>query len=231
MEKILRLSYKLDAWMPLYPGSPCTELSMVKSKERGDSCNTSRIVISNHAGTHIDGPAHFETTGKRISDYDLNSLVFENISVADCCKEAGSPIIPEDLEDCLSVNTDLLLIRTGFSKYRGPVAKGCENDVYCSNNPYLHSDTARMLREHRSSIRAIGIDCISISSLANRDMGRSAHEILLSTGKYEKDPILIIEDMFIPEGPPRIDKVIVVPLYCDDIDSAPCTILGFVADD
>jgi len=217
--------------MPLYPGSPGTELSVVKSRDRGDSCNTSQITMLNHAGTHIDGPAHFETTGKRIGDYDLNSLVFENISIADCRKEAGEPILPEDLKGCLNDNTDLLLIRTGFSKYRDSAARDFDNDLYCTGNPYLHSDAAQMLREHRAGIKAIGIDCISIGSHANRDMGRKAHEILLSSGNYEKDPILIVEDMFIPEGPSRIDEIIVVPLYCEGIDSAPCTILGFVSDD
>lgn len=229
--KIVRLSYPLGEGTPLYPGTPGTELSVVKSKDRGDSCNTSLITLSNHAGTHIDGPAHFDTSGKRIGDYDADSLVFGNIAIADCRKEAGEPILPEDLVGYLSDETDLLLIRTGFSKYRSPVASGYENDLYCGNNPYLHSDTAMMLREHRAGIKAIGIDCISISSLANRDMGRRAHEILLYAGKFKKDPILIIEDMFIPEAPSRIDEIIVAPLYCEGIDSAPCTVLGFMSDD
>ena len=217
--------------MPLYPGSPSTELPTVKSKDMGDSCNTSRIIISNHAGTHIDGPAHFETSGKKISDYDLNYLVFENISIADCCKEAGAAILPEDLKDCLDDNTDLLLIRTGFSKYRSVFAAEFDNDIYCVDNPYLHSGAAQMLREHYAGIKAIGIDCISIGSHANRDMSRKAHETLLSAGKYENDPILIIEDMLIPEGASRINRIIVVPLYCEGIDSAPCTILGFMSND
>ena len=231
MKKIVRLSYSLGMGMPLYPGSPGTDLSVVKCRDSGDSCNTSQITMSNHAGTHIDGPAHFETSGKKISDYDLNSLVFKYISIADCHKEAEAPILPEDLKGCLNDDTDLLLIRTGFSKYRIPVVRECHNDLYCSKNPYLHSDAAQMLREHYAGIKAIGIDCISIGSHANRDMGRRAHEILLSTGKYKKDPILIIEDMFIPEGPSRVEEIVVVPLYCEGIDSSPCTILGFVSDD
>lgn len=231
MRKILRLSYILSETMPLYPGTPGTELSPVKSKERGDSCNTSRIVISNHAGTHIDGPAHFETSGRTISDYDPNSLVFESISIADCRKEAGTPILPRDVEGYLYDNTDLLLIRTGFGKYRNAVTGSHDGDLYCSRNPYLHLETALMLRERDSNVRAIGVDCISISSLANRDMGRRAHEALLSTGKYRNNPILIIEDMLIPDDLTRVDEIIVVPLYCQGIDSAPCTVLGFLSND
>lgn len=229
--KIVRLSYTLGEGMPLYPGTPGTELSVVKSKDHGDSCNTSLITLSNHAGTHIDGPAHFDKFGKRIGDYDAYSLIFRNIAIADCRKEAGEPILPKDLAGYLGDETDLLLIRTDFSKYRGPVVKGYENDLYCSNNPYLHSDTAMMLREYLAGIKAIGIDCISISSLANKEMGKKAHEILLNVGNFKKDPILVIEDMFIPEAPSKIDEIIVVPLYCEVIDSAPCTILGFMDDD
>lgn len=224
--KIVRLSYPLGEGMPVYPGTPDTVVAAVKSKDGGDSCNTSLIMLSNHAGTHIDGPAHFEKYGKRIGDYDVDSLVFDDIAIADCSKEPGQPVLAEDVAGFLSDTTDLLLIRTGFGKYRERATR----ETYTGNNPYLHGDAAKMLRGHRA-IRAIGIDCISISSHANREMGRIAHEILLSARGHERDPILIIEDMLIPEGSWMFDKIIVVPLYFEGIDSAPCTVLGFLSDD
>ncbi len=223
--KIVRLSYPLGEGMPLYPGTPGTVVAAVKSKDSGDSCNTSLITLSNHAGTHIDGPAHFETSGKRIGDYDVDSLVFSNIVTADCRKEAGEPILPKDLSGYLGDETDLLLIRTGFGRYRN----GPGRETYTGNNPYLHGDTARLLRDHLT-VKAIGIDCISISSRANREMGRLAHETLLTAGGCG-DPILIIEDMLIPERLWVFDKIMVVPLYFEGIDSAPCTVLGFLRHD
>lgn len=226
---IVRLSYPLRMGMPLYPGTPETVLEEVKSKDRGDSCNTSLITISNHAGTHIDAPAHFDSAGRKIGDYEPESLVFDNIAIADCPKRPGEPVVSEDLKGSLGDATDLLLIRTGFGKYRNAGA-GERDRLYTTNNPYLHVDTARMLREH-GAIRAIGIDCVSISSRADRDMGRRAHETLLTVGHFQKDPLLIIEDMFIPDDISRIDRIIVVPLYFDDIDSAPCTVLGFLSND
>lgn len=231
MKHFVRLSYSMNRSMSLYPGTPGSEIFTIKSKGMGDSCNTSKISISNHAGTHIDGPAHFDNSGKRIEEYDIESLVFEKPLVVNCIKQAQTPILPDDLTGQLKEDCDLLLIRTGFSKHRRRVIEDCYSDVYCSRNPYLHSDTAEMLRSRYPNIRAIGIDCISIGCHADRDNGRKTHDILLSgDNRYPGNPVLIIEDMLIPGNLMQFDEIIVAPLYVESIDSAPCTVIGVYCD-
>lgn len=231
MKRFVRMSYSLNVKMPLYPGTVPTEVSAVKSIGNGDSCNTSMIMMSNHAGTHIDGPAHFDNMGKNIADYAIESFIFMKPFILDCKKLDRMQIMPVDLADFDAKDADMLLIRTGFGRYRKAVVEDRENDIYCSRNPYLHSETAYMLRERYPELRAIGIDCISIACVSERDIGRETHRILLSSDcRYPGDPVLIIEDMFIPDTIGQLSKVIVAPLYFNAIDSAPCTVIGVLGD-
>ena len=63
------LSYTITESMPVYGASNGPELASLKAIDKGDSCNTWRFCLENHWGTHVDGPNHFFTNGRRIMDY------------------------------------------------------------------------------------------------------------------------------------------------------------------
>ena len=132
--------------------------------------------------------------------------------------EDSQIIQPELLNKKLDPSTDLILIRTGYEKFRG-------TNRYTLTPPGLSSKTAEFLRTHYPKLRCIGMDLISISSYSDREEGRKAHHAYLNpdTG----NPVLIIEDMKL-SSINYLKKVIVAPLLVDEADGAPCTVFGYI---
>ena len=212
--------------MPLYPKTEPVDIKKVRDMKRGDSCNKSLVVLSNHAGTHIEAPAHFWDSGKNISDYSIEDLVFKDPVIVDCPKGAGEIIGIDDLKGISAKKpADALLLRTGFFKFRDKDSKS-----YCYENPSLSTEAARWIREELPCLRAVGIDAISISCVERRDMGREAHRILLGSDGFRGKPVLIIEDLDLSGAPEGLDELIVSPLFIEGVDSAPCTVIGVAHD-
>lgn len=224
MKRFVRLSYTIAEATPLYPKTPAVKIGVDKGISKGDSCNTFLITLSNHTGTHIDAPNHFHSSGKKISDYSLNELFFKRPCVLDCPKAGDEPIGLNDLSGKMQKGTDLLLIRTGFYKIRG-------TETYTTKNPYIPPETAIWLRTSCPSLRAIGIDCISVASPLHREMGRETHRILLGENtEFKCPPLLIIEDIDLGVDLLNLSEVMAVPLYIEGIDSSPCTLIGIIYD-
>lgn len=185
---------------------------MERSIEKGDSCNKMRWSFSNHTGTHVDSPLHFVKGGKSVSDFQPQDWFFSKIFLSNIRVKPGYLIAPKDfrgLRDC-----DLLLIKTGFETKRS-------KKIYRRNSPGLHPSLADFLKKKCPSIRAIGIDFISISSLSHRALGRQAHRSFLSRN------ILLIEDMKLGELAVSPQVVVLAPLRVEGADASPCTIYAF----
>jgi kynurenine formamidase len=225
MKRYVRLSYDISNDSPVYPGTHQVSINAAKEIKRGDSCNTAVIELSSHSGTHVDAPRHFWASGRPISRYLIEELVFKYPLIIECPKFAGEPILAKDLRGCIKKGCEAVLIKTGFSRYRKSNAA-----KYCTENPYIHPETAEWIREECPSIRALGVDLISISSHVNRDAGRKSHKILLKQGGYAGSPVLLVEDIYFPKELARIDELLIAPLFIDGADSAPCTIIGVVND-
>ncbi len=234
MKRYVRLSYNVGLDTPLYPGTNPVVIERVKEISKGDSCDTSLITFSNHAGTHIDAPKHFYMSGRPISEYSLEELVFKNPILVDCPKEMDEVIEIDDLERLKgSTDADLLLIRTGFHRYRtaqSSVLSPQSFSVYCHKNPYLSPEAAEWIRNNFPKMRAIGIDCISIASHSYRKQGRETHKILLSEDWFSGPAVLILEDLYLPYEIKKIDEIIVCPVFIEGVDSAPCTVIGVFED-
>lgn len=221
MKRYYRLSYDVTVDTPQYPSTPGVSVQRVKDPAKGDSCSTYSVTISSHAGTHVDAPRHFFKTGRAIADYSIDELVFTSPLIIDCIKRPGDEIGVSDLEGAINgTGFDILIIRTGFSRYRNDAEK------YCRKNPYLSTKAARWLREEHLSIRAVGIDCVSIASAEHRDVGREVHRTLLGRYRGRGGGLLIVEDLSLPRGMKRLDEVMVVPLFIRGIDSSSCTVIG-----
>ncbi len=234
MKRYIKLSYNIGVDTPLYPETPPVIIEKVKEISKGNSCNTSLITLSNHAGTHIDAPRHFYDSGRAINEYSLEELVFKKPLLINCPKEINEVIKIGDLTGLMNSNdADILLIRTGFHKYRISQSSALTPQSlynYCYKNPYLSPDTAEWIRNNLPDVKAIGIDCISISSFEKRKCGRETHKILLKEDGFKGPPILIVEDLYIPYEIHKLDEVIVSPIYIESVDSSPCTVIGIIKD-
>ena len=214
---MLLLSHKLNIKTPGFNNSETIKIKPVKEIKDGGSSNNYNISLPNHSGTHIDSSKHFDDKGKSIAEYPIENFIFKNPKIIDISKGESELITVNDLEKYkkIMLETDLLLIRTGFQKYRD-----IEPVKYSVYNPGMSADAASYIRKF-SNIKAIGLDIISLSAVQNRDEGRLAHSNLL-----ENNDFFIIEDMNLKEYTIKYSKIYVIPIFIEGIDSVPCTVFA-----
>ena len=214
------LSYKLSPLIPGYGSiGQKLELCKINSIAKGDSCNTFKIGMENHWGTHVDCPAHFFTHGAKVADYSCDFWFFKKPQVIKIIALPGQIIRKEDIQGSIIPETDLILFQSGWGEFRG-------ENTYSFNNPGLNPGLGQWLRTNYPNVRAIGIDWVSISSFQHRELGRNAHRAFLDV-KGEGNSILLIEDMNLSTDLSCLTEVWVAPLQIEEIDSAPCTVVGF----
>ena len=210
------LSHPLSAATPGFGGKPVFKSTSKKSIASGDSCNQQLWELDNHGGTHIDVPHHFVDEGRAIDAYSAAEFVFNHIAYVEMSLEVDHLLGPTDFEQVeLSPDSDLLLINSGFEKWR-------ERETYWEHNPGVLPELADYLRAKCPKLRAIGFDFISLTGYQNRPIGRTAHQAFLSG----TTPICIIEDMSFRglTKPPK--QVIISPLRVIHADGAPCTVFA-----
>lgn len=218
-ENYIVLSYPITATTPQYGQErPDITIEPRKQIQNGDSSNTFRVCMENHIGTHIDFPKHFHSNGKSVLDYEGEELIFREPYLCDVNLESGQLLQADIIEKEIPDKTDILLIRSGWSKKRS-------DKVYTTGNPGISLEFAHHIRNNYTSIRAIGFDFVSATSFLNREIGREVHRILLNDGS----PILIIEDMnldLFEEENGHNYIVAVFPYWKLEIDSSPCMVLA-----
>jgi len=213
----------VDENSPVYIGTNKPVIRPNKQISKGDGYNSFLVTIENHCGTHTDAPRHFLPDGKIISDYHLDELIFTNPLILDCPKFPGELIEIKDISTVDLEGIDCLFFHTGFGKCRKDHKK-----TYLAQNPGISPDTIYWLRENFKSIKCIGIDCISISSYQNEELGKKAHLNAFMKQDDLGDPLILIEDMNlgIISKEDVLEEVIVLPWQIRGIDSAPCIVLG-----
>lgn len=213
------LSHWLDEHSPMYGNGEGLRLKQTRSIARGDTANTHHLSIPNHIGTHVDAPNHFIPDGACTSDFPASFWVFASPFLL---RKSAAPneliVLTSDELESIPEGTDLLLLKTGFERFRE------DPTLYCLSNPGLAPQLADDLRERRPTIRAIGIDCISITAFAHREVGRQAHHHFLRG----PSPILPIEDMKLGAITHSPTQVVCLPMMVHGLDGAPVSILGLV---
>ena len=211
-KKAYFLSHTINEQTPLYAGKKDIVFKRDRSIKKGNAYNTMHWSFPNHTGTHLDAPAHFIERGLSVTNFKASDWFFNRVSLVEIINiEPGHIVKPEDIKDIS--DCQLLLIKTGFEKYRS-------EEIYWRNSPGLHPQLAGYLREKCPSLKGVGIDFISISNLNNRELGRKAHIAFLG------DNIFLIEDVRLSELQEAPDSVIVAPLLVESSDGSPCTVFA-----
>ncbi len=218
-----RLSHTLNIRDRAFPGAPTLKLFPFEEIGKNNSaCNTFRVELFNHFGTHMDGPNHFHPNGKQLWQMQLESFISEQPLLLDIPKGDGEAVMPEELlafDEEIS-KADMLFIRSGFEALREK-----DNGRYSQRGPCISSQAAQLLVDRWPQLKAVGMDWISLASPLHLDDGVKAHQILL--GFHGNPSILIIEDMALAGvDRRRIEKVFVMPIFIEGIDSAPVTVLA-----
>ena len=212
------LSHPLSAATPMYGGDGAMELIPLKQISLGDTANTTRLAMPTHIGSHVDAPRHFIAEGRTVDDYAASDWVFEHPMVVDASVGEATLIDAVRFAAAFPVSradADLLLVRTGAEALRG-------HDAFWRSGPGLSADGAQWLVDRFPSLRALGLDSISLSSFAHRDEGRAAHRILLGRD------IRLFEDLDLrnaDSGRP-FRRVIALPVRLAQGDGAPVTMIA-----
>ena len=186
--------------MTVWPGDPPFEFKPVCRIRNGDGCNTSRIALSTHVGTHVDAPWHFQENGKRLHEVDTTLFFGEALLIeipgVDLIHAAdlGPAALPRRV-----------IIKTRNAEY--PVNAPFQKDYVA-----LDEDAAQRLADER--VRLVGIDYLSVAPF--KQNGQATHHILL------ENEIMVVEGLCLkglPTGPCWFNML---PLALVEADGAPC---------
>ena len=189
IEQIVSLSHWINEDTPVYGNKGGFKRRKLSSIQNGDTANSEYWEFNNHIGTHIDFPKHFYDNGKTSSDYPVSYFWTEKVGIVELERQAkpGQIIGLDDFRNIcshLNPNTEAILLKTGFEQFR-------KEEIYWSQNPGYHPDIYSYLRSLFPDLIFFGFDTISLTSILNRDLGRSAHKQFLCN----ENPLLVIEDM------------------------------------
>lgn len=215
------LSFPLATDTPTPGGRTPLTLRVDESLAQGHVGNTFFYTAWNHAGTHVDGPAHMLAEGHKVSDFPIERFIFQHPRLIEVPKGNDELITAADLRPYKAAiaEADLLLLRTDFTRYRRS-----EPLRYRDRNPGLSAEVAHYLADAPfSSLRAIGIDAISMASVAHLDEGIEAHQILFAR---QPEGIFLIEDMDLRADLRHLKRIYVVPWFVEGVDSSHCTIIA-----
>ena len=222
MSNWIYLSYPLSTGLSGYGNGQRLTINQIRSIDKGDTSNNTEFCMPSHLGTHIDFPYHFSSNGKTIDDYNPNFFSFEKVSIINLeliNKIEDYLIKPEHLvnviDDC-SINTDLLLLKTGFCDKRS-------TEEYWKYGYGIGLGVAVLLKQNFPLLRAIGFDLISLNSYQRRETGRKSHKEFLIDQN-----ILIIEDMNLSKinATSKFNQLIVAPLNISGSEGAPVTVFA-----
>lgn len=188
---------------------------------QGKSNQTSILEMSSHNGTHIDAPWHVIPDGKGINDFGISDFVFDKPILIECPKENLEKINREDLEPHAETlkNCDLLLVYTGFSKYRST-----DPQRYVLQSPAFSEEGAQYIVDNFSNVRCMGMDFMGAENIPEgRKAGWPVHKILLGNNRS----FFLIEDMKLaPVMGKKTKRVYVAPLRMVDLEGSPVTVIA-----
>lgn len=221
MATFIRLSYDIEKSAPGWPGNPTYSYHQCSALEQGDIANTYELHLFDHFGTHLDAPNHFNPNGIKIAQVPIDRFIYERPLLIDLEKADRELVMREELEPYADrlASSDAVLLRSGWSKIRGS-----EPERYAAEGPGISPDACEYLLSSFPSLKAIGMDWISLAAYRRLDEGILAHQILC--GVHHPDRyMIIIEDLILDEAPDRMNRLYAIPLFPEGVDSSPCTVI------
>lgn len=194
--KIIDISLPIHEKMIKFGDDPTPEF--INYLDRVDSIGfkTTLITMLSHTGTHIDAPSHYLQEGKTIDQIPLENLIGDGCVVN--LSSNGS------IETDVNIENKIVLLKTGEGK-------SLERGIF--NEKYITPKTDLIDHLIRSSIRALGIDTLSIDAYTDRDF--------LNHFNLLKANIPIIEGLNLENVTPGEYFCILLPLNFQGLDGAP----------
>lgn len=187
--EVVDLSHVFGTNIPTYlPGETPQREDYVRVEN--DGFYIQRWTYTEHAGTHVDIPAHFISGGETVDNYpaDLLIALAVVIDISEKAAESADAVLDvTDIEAWESANGEipagaLVFLYSGWdARWDDPEAFRNADSDGVQHYPGFSSDAATFLVEQRD-IRGIGVDTLSL------DTGNSTtfdvHVTILAAGKY-----------------------------------------------
>jgi arylformamidase len=204
--KIYDVSVDLYPRMQIYPGDPRFRSKLIHSVEKGDSFTLSKIMMSNHAGTHIDAPAHMIPGGQTITELSLEAM---NGRVRVVHIRHREKIDVPDLKQLVLMDDFRILFKTRnsllWSKHKN----------FSKKYIYLTAEAAQHLVDR--GIKLVGFDYLSIDKPNDPDF--PAHKILL------RNQVILVECLNLSEVDDGEYEMSCLPLRLKGLDAAPARVM------
>lgn len=201
--RVIDISVAISPSMHIYPGDPAVEVYPASAIAKGDSNNSSRLVMGSHTGTHIDAPRHFIEDRLTVDKLPMDVLVGKayvaeilttgQISVADLERAK----IPQD--------TKRVIFKTVNSKLIWK-AKEFQPDFIS-----LSGEGAQWLVQR--GVRLVGIDYLSVEKF--KSPNHEVHHTLLDAN------VVILEGLNLTGVSPGEYTLCCLPLKISGGDGAP----------
>lgn len=178
--KLIDISEPLNNGMTVWPEDINYQFQLSETKKMNGVANIGFVKFSNHTGTHIDAPYHFDDEGKKIHELDLSIYIGP-------CRVIYLPnlhtITRKDLEAYDLDNVQRLLIRTD---------SWLDKTKFPTNFTFIQPEVASFLQE--KDIRLLGVDVPSVDPADSEQL--PAHHALHQHGIYilERTVLDQIED-------------------------------------
>ena len=163
--------------------------------------------LGNHAGTHIDFPAHTIKNHKTSSDFPIEFLIGPGIIIQVPSTEKS--VTKEFVAKQPIMSSDIVFFKTSNSKIS-------KHAPFTEKYIYIEPDAAKELLQ--KGVKIVGIDYISVDRYDDESL--TVHNTLLSK------EVLIVEGLELSEIPEGRYEIFIMPLNIPDMDGLPARVLA-----
>jgi arylformamidase len=201
--KFYDVSIPIDSVMPVFPGDPIFQSERLKSPKNGPY-QLHAVSMGNHAGTHVDAPAHFYKDGMTVDDIPLEVLNGRARVI-----EIHDPVkvdLPE-LKKTVLLDDFRVIFKTKNSLQW--------DQPFTEDYVYVAEAAANYLT--KNGIKLIGFDYLSIDRFGDESF--PVHKILL------RNNIILVEGLNLKEVEEGEYELCCLPLRFKGLDAAPARVV------
>jgi arylformamidase len=201
-----------DVTIPLIPGMPTpgdSAFALEPAPREGEAHDArevrSMLMLSSHAGTHVDAPAQFLSGGATVDQLPLEILLGKARVIEVLARErvGRADLEPLDLRDDLRI-----LLKTRLT---GQLSR----PAHPHEHAYLSEDAALYLVQ--AGIKLVGFDYLSVDRAGSADY--PAHRTLLGSG------VILVEGLDLTQIEPGEYEMACLPLRVAAGDAAPARVV------
>ncbi len=176
---MIDLSHTLESGMPVWPTHARYGSVVHESYDNGDPSLCSMVMMSEHAGTHIDAPRHFVKGATPVDKLPLDAVVGRCVTIdashlAPCRSYSLEELRAFEKKNGSIQKSDIVLYRFGWEdKY----ALQPNSAAFLKDWPGLSGEAGAWLKD--VGVKAVGTDAMSLDAFGSDN---PCHHILLGAG-------------------------------------------------